>query len=209
MFPLADARGRVLGFGARAMRDDQRPKYMNTPEGELYHKRRQLFGIDRARAAAAKARQVIVVEGYTDVLALHAGGVAQSVAIMGTALTPEQFAELARAAGQDGTVVLALDADRAGLDAMLRAARAAEEKRIDLMVVELPDGQGPRRPRRRGRGGGVHASCSSARSRCPSSRRGGCWRTPTSRRRTGATARWTPSARFSPASAARRPGTSS
>ena len=143
MFPLADARGRVLGFGARAMRDDQRPKYMNTPEGELYHKRRQLFGIDRARAAAAKARQVIVVEGYTDVLALHAGGVTQAVAIMGTALTPEQFAELARAAGQDGTVVLALDADRAGLDAMLRAARAAEEKRIDLMVVELPEGKDP------------------------------------------------------------------
>ncbi len=143
MFPLADARGRVLGFGARAMRDDQRPKYMNTPEGELYHKRRQLFGIDRARSAIAKARQVIVVEGYTDVLALHAGGVAQAVAIMGTALTPEQFAELARAAGQDGTVVLALDADRAGLDAMLRAARAAEEKRIELMVVELPEGKDP------------------------------------------------------------------
>ena len=143
MFPLADARGRVLGFGARAMRDDQRPKYMNTPEGDLYHKRRQLFGVDRARAAAAKERQIIVVEGYTDVLALHAGGVTHSVAIMGTALTPEQFAELARAAGQDGTVVLALDADRAGLDAMLRAARAAEEKRIDLMVVELPEGKDP------------------------------------------------------------------
>ena len=143
MFPLADARGRVLGFGARARRDDQQPKYMNTPEGDLYHKRRQLFGIDRARAAIAKARQVIVVEGYTDVLALHAGGVGQAVAIMGTALTPEQFAELARAAGQDGTVVLALDADRAGLDAMMRAARAAEEKRIELMVVELPAGMDP------------------------------------------------------------------
>src|SRR5688500_1652347 len=143
MFPLADSRGRVLGFGARAMRDDQRPKYMNTPEGDLYHKRRQLFGIDRARAAAAKARKVIVVEGYTDVLALHAGEVTNSVAIMGTALTPEQFAELARAAGQDGTVVLALDADRAGLDAMLRAARAADEKRVELMVVELPEGKDP------------------------------------------------------------------
>src|SRR5215208_6469832 len=143
IFPLADARGRVLGFGARAMRDDQQPKYMNTPEGELYHKRRQLFGIDRARAPIAKARQVIVVEGYTDVLALHAGGVGQAVAIMGTALTPEQFAELARAAGQDGTIVLALDADRAGLDALMRAARAAEEKRVELMVVELPAGKDP------------------------------------------------------------------
>jgi DNA primase len=143
MFPLADARGRVLGFGARAMRDDQQPKYMNTPESLLYQKRKQLFGIDRARAAAAKARKVIVVEGYTDVLALHGGGLANSVAIMGTALTPEQFTELARAAGQDGTVVLALDADRAGLDAMLRAARAAEDKRVDLMVVELPAGKDP------------------------------------------------------------------
>jgi DNA primase len=131
IFPLAEARGRVLGFGARAMRDDQRPKYMNTPEGDLYHKRRQLFGVDRARAAIAKARQVIVVEGYTDVLALHAGDVQQAVAIMGTALTPEQF------------VVLALDADRAGLDAMMRAARAAEEKRIELMVIELPAGKDP------------------------------------------------------------------
>jgi DNA primase len=143
MFPLADSRGRVLGFGARAMRDDQQPKYMNTPESVLYQKRKQLFGLDRARAAAAKAQRVIVVEGYTDVLALHGGGVANSVAIMGTALTSEQFTELARAAGQDGTVVLALDADRAGLDAMLRAARAAEEKRIDLMVVELPAGKDP------------------------------------------------------------------
>jgi DNA primase len=143
MFPLADSRGRILGFGARAMRDDQRPKYMNTPEGELYHKRRQLFGIDRARAPIAKARQVIVVEGYTDVLALHGGGLAQSVAIMGTALTSEQFAELARAAGRDGTIVLALDADRAGLDAMLRAAASADEKQVDLMVVELPEGEDP------------------------------------------------------------------
>jgi DNA primase len=143
MFPLADARGRILGFGARAMRDDQRPKYMNTPEGELYHKRRQLFGIDRARAPVAKARQVVVVEGYTDVLALHGGGLTNSVAIMGTALTSEQFAELARAAGSEGTVVLALDADRAGLDAMLRAAASADEKNIDLMVVEMPEGRDP------------------------------------------------------------------
>ena len=71
MFPLADARGRVLGFGARAMREEQRPKYLNTSENELYHKGRQLFGIDRARAAAAKAGRIVVVEGYTDVLALH------------------------------------------------------------------------------------------------------------------------------------------
>ena len=143
MFPLADSRGRVLGFGARALRPDQKPKYLNTSENEIYHKGRQLFGIDRARHDVAKERRVVVVEGYTDVLALHAAGIRHSVAIMGTSLTAEQLAELARAAGQEGTIYLALDADRAGLEAMLRASRAAEDKDVDLMVVELPSGSDP------------------------------------------------------------------
>jgi DNA primase len=143
MFPLADARGRVLGFGARAMAEGRGPKYLNTSENEIYHKGRQLFGIDLARSHAAKSGRIVVVEGYTDVLALHQAGLMHSVAIMGTSLTAEQLAELARAAGQDGTIYLALDADRAGLDAMLRAARAAEEKQVDLMVVELPEGEDP------------------------------------------------------------------
>src|SRR3989440_9102582 len=73
MFPLADARGRVLGFGARAVREDQRPKYLNTSENELYHKGQQLFGIDRARQFAAKMGRVVAGEGDTDVLGLHQG----------------------------------------------------------------------------------------------------------------------------------------
>ena len=133
MFPLADARGRVLGFGARAMGEGRGPKYLNTPENEIYHKGRQLFGIDLARAHAAKSGRIVVVEGYTDVLALHQAGIRESVAIMGTALTEEQMAELGRAAP---LVVLALDADRSGQEAMLRAARA---------------GAGPRRRAARGR----------------------------------------------------------
>jgi DNA primase len=140
MFPLADPRGKVLGFGARSMRDDQGPKYVNTSENELYHKGRQLFGIDQARGAAARAGRVVVVEGYTDVLALHQAGVTESVAIMGTALTQEQMAGLGQAAR---TVYLALDADRAGQDAMLRAARAAREKQLELLVVDMPEGQDP------------------------------------------------------------------
>ncbi len=139
-FPLADARGRVLGFGARAVRESQRPKYLNTSENEIYHKGRQLFGIDHARAPAARAGRIVVVEGYTDVLALHQAGVPESVAIMGTALTTEQLAELARAAN---TVFLALDADRSGQEAMLRAAHAAGERGVDLRVVPLPDGRDP------------------------------------------------------------------
>ena len=142
-FPLADARGRVLGFGARAMRDDQGAKYINTAEGELYHKGRQLFGIDRARAAVAKSQRVIVVEGYTDVLALHDAGMTETVGVMGTALTKEQMAELARVVGTEGVVYLALDADRSGQEAMLRAARLAEDRSVALRVVTLPEGTDP------------------------------------------------------------------
>jgi DNA primase len=138
MFPLADARGRVLGFGARAMGEGRGPKYLNTSENELYHKGRQLFGIDRARADAAKRGRIVVVEGYTDVLALNQAGIQESVAIMGTALTAEQMAELGRAAP---LVVLALDADRSGQEAMLRAARAAGD--AQLRVVEMPEGADP------------------------------------------------------------------
>jgi DNA primase len=122
MFPLADRRGRVRGFGARALRDDQKPKYLNTSENELFEKGRQLFGLDRARAPAASAGRVVIVEGYTDVLTLHQAGITEAVAIMGTALTQQQIAELPFLAK---TVYLALDADRAGQEAMLRAARGA------------------------------------------------------------------------------------
>lgn len=139
-FPLADARGQVLGFGARAVRDSQKPKYLNSSENELYRKGRHLFGIDRARAAASRAGRVIVVEGYTDVLALHGAGLEESVALMGTALTPEQLTELGRAAT---TVLMALDADASGQEAMLRAARAAAERGIELRVVALPEGTDP------------------------------------------------------------------
>jgi DNA primase len=140
MFPLADARGRVLGFGARAMGDGRGPKYLNTSENELYHKGRQLFGIDLARTHAAKTGRMVVVEGYTDVLALHQAGIRASVAIMGTALTQEQLAELGRSAP---LVVLALDADRSGQEAMLRAARAAESRGVELRVAEIPGGKDP------------------------------------------------------------------
>ncbi len=86
----------MLGFGARTLRDDQLPKYRNTAEGELYHKRAQLFGIDLARAAATRAGRVILVEGYTDVLALHQAGLRNAVGIMGTSLTEEQVHALER-----------------------------------------------------------------------------------------------------------------
>jgi DNA primase len=140
MFPLADARGRVLGFGARAMGEGRGPKYLNTSENEIYNKGRQLFGIDQARAPAAKSARIVVVEGYTDVLALHQSGIREAVAIMGTALTAEQMAVLGRTAP---LVVLALDADRSGQEAMLRAAQLAQNDGIDLRAVEMPEGLDP------------------------------------------------------------------
>src|SRR5271170_5334161 len=140
MFPLADVRGRVLGFGARAMGAEQRPKYLNTSDNEIYHKGLQLYGADLARAHATKAGEVIVCEGYTDVIALHQAGLRETVGLMGTALTGEQVGELARFAK---TVLLALDADSAGQEAMLRAATLAARQRLELRVVPLPAGTDP------------------------------------------------------------------
>jgi DNA primase len=139
-FPIRDQRGRVLGFGARALSADSKPKYLNSPEGELYRKSNTLYGIDRARGPIAKARRAIVVEGYTDVLALQQAGVEEAVAIMGTAITPEQLTMLA---GLTDVVVLALDADRAGADAMIRAQRVAGGKGLDLRVAAMPEGEDP------------------------------------------------------------------
>src|SRR5918999_753553 len=145
MFPLADSRGRVLGFGARQMGEGRGPKYLNTSENDLYHKGRQLFGIDVARKEAMRSARFVVVEGYTDVLALHQAGIRDAVAIMGTAMTQEQIAELAKVGDSNrrGAVYLALDADRAGRDAMLRAARLAEDRGVDLRVVDMPEGTDP------------------------------------------------------------------
>jgi DNA primase len=140
MFPVRDSRGRVQGFGARALRPDQKPKYLNSPEGELYRKKRTLYGIDIARAAIAKTGRAVVVEGYTDVLAAHQAGIKETVAVMGTAITPEQVQLLAAHAEE---VVLALDADRAGREAMLRAQRVASGKRVRLRVAAMEAGRDP------------------------------------------------------------------
>jgi DNA primase len=140
MFPLADVRGHVLGFGARAMRDDQKPKYLNTSDNDVYHKGLHLYGSDLARAHAARAGSVILCEGYTDVIALHQAGMRNAVGLMGTALTAEQVGELDRMAK---TVLLALDADSAGQQAMLRAAGLAAKRKLELRVVPMPAGADP------------------------------------------------------------------
>jgi DNA primase len=140
MFPIRDARGRTLGFGGRAMRDDQGAKYVNTAETDFFHKSQILYGLDRARAAMARANRAVVVEGYTDVIALHQAGVEGTVAVMGTAITPDQVKALS---GIVGEVVLALDADEAGQAAMVRVQGVAGERRMRLRVAAMPGGVDP------------------------------------------------------------------
>jgi DNA primase len=140
MFPLANLRARVLGFGARRMREEQKPKYLNTSDNDVYHKGRHLYGADLARIHATRAGEAILCEGYTDVIALHQAGLRNTVGLMGTALTAEQVRELARMAQ---TVLLALDADSAGQEAMLKAAGLAAKLKLELRVVMLPAGTDP------------------------------------------------------------------
>ena len=140
MFPIRDRRGRVLGFGGRAMRSDQGAKYVNTAETDFFHKSQILYGVDRAKAAIAKAGRAVVVEGYTDVLALHQAGIEEAVGVMGTAITPDQVAALS---GMVDEVVLALDADSAGQEAMLRAQTVAAGRRMRLRVASMPAGEDP------------------------------------------------------------------
>jgi DNA primase len=140
MFPIRDRRGRTLGFGGRAMRADQGAKYVNTAETDFFHKSKILYGVDRAKGAIAKATRAVVVEGYTDVLALHQAGVEEAVGVMGTAITPDQVSTLS---GMVEEVVLALDADSAGQEAMLRAQRVAAGRRMRLRVAAMPAGEDP------------------------------------------------------------------
>jgi DNA primase len=140
MFPIRDRRGRTIGFGGRAMRSDQGAKYVNTAETDFFHKSQVLYGIDLAKEAIARAGRAVVVEGYTDVLALHQAGVAETLAVMGTAITEEQVAALS---GMVDEVVLALDADAAGQEAMLRAQRVAAGRRVRLRVAAMPAGEDP------------------------------------------------------------------
>src|SRR4029077_885390 len=116
---------------------------------DFFHNSKMLYGIDRARAAIAKAGRAVVVEGYTDVLALHQAGIEEAVGVMGTAITPDQVAALS---GMVEEVVLALDADSAGQEAMLRAQRVAAGRRMRLQVAAMPAGEEPAQGRARSGG---------------------------------------------------------
>lgn len=161
IYPTRDHRRRLVGFGARALRPDQEPKYLNTPQTPLFDKSGTLYGLDHAGEPARRADRVVVVEGYMDVIACHRAGFEEAIASMGTSITEKQMRLIQRFTSN---VVLALDADAAGSEAALRgvavAAGAAQREaaptidwrglvtyedrlRADIRVCALPDGEDP------------------------------------------------------------------
>jgi DNA primase len=142
LFPIADARGRVVGFQARRLREDDplQAKYVNSPEGELFRKGDLLYGLDRGRTAIAREERALIVEGNTDVLALRQAGLGPVVASMGTALTERQLKELGRLTRK---LYLCFDADAAGEAATLRGMDLAASQGLDVRVVALPPGTDP------------------------------------------------------------------
>lgn len=142
LFPLADARGKVRGFQARKLFDDDplHGKYVNSPESDLFKKRDLLYGLDTARQAIAKQGRAVIVEGNPDVIALRQVGFEPVVAAMGTALTEPQLRELNRLTKK---VFLCFDADAAGADATLRGMELAVKQGLDVQVVTLADDKDP------------------------------------------------------------------
>ena len=159
IFPIRDRQGRVIGFGGRVL-DDGVPKYLNTAETPVFHKSHVIYGLDLAHRAIRERDQVVIVEGYMDVIAAHQFGFANVVACMGTALTPEQLRQLQR---YTDNFVLALDADAAGQQATIRGLNQARqslarvrkpvvtpggvrlEDRLgaNLLITTMPEGKDP------------------------------------------------------------------
>ncbi|HVO03157.1 MAG TPA: DNA primase [Candidatus Cybelea sp.] len=142
MFPIADAKGRIIAFGGRTL-GDEKPKYLNSPETPLFSKGRQLYNLNHAQKAARDKQEIIVVEGYMDVIALSEAGFAQAVAPLGTALTEAQIALLWRLAPEP---ILCFDGDAAGQNAAARAVERAMpilKPGLSLRFAWMPAGQDP------------------------------------------------------------------
>lgn len=143
MFPLQDAGGKVVGFSGRILPSlvkENEPKYMNSPETELYHKGRMLYGFYQAKQAIREKKRVVLVEGQMDLVSSYGAGVAETVAVGGTALTEEQVEMLARLVEK---IYFSLDADEAGYAAMKRSVEIAERRGLDIKVVHIEGGKDP------------------------------------------------------------------
>ncbi|NMF63739.1 DNA primase [Brasilonema octagenarum] len=143
IIPIHDVLGRVIGFGGRSLGDEQ-PKYLNSPETEVFIKGKTLFALDKAKAGISQQDQAVVVEGYFDAIALHAAGINNAIASLGTALSIEQVRQVLRYTDSK-QLVLNFDADKAGTNAAQRAigeiAELAYKGEVQLKILNLPDGK--------------------------------------------------------------------
>ena len=145
MVPIHDRQGRIIGFGGRSL-DGSEPKYLNSPETEVFDKGKNLYGFDKAADAIRRADCALVVEGYFDVIALHAAGVRHAVAALGTAMSAQQITQLCRCS-ESRRIILNFDADGAGIRAAQRTIGEVElqalQGQLELRVLHLPAGKDP------------------------------------------------------------------
>ncbi|MFC4618021.1 DNA primase [Camelliibacillus cellulosilyticus] len=139
MFPIRDHKGKTVAFAGRVL-TDEKPKYLNSPESNIFHKGRILYGYDLARAAIKKKNEAILLEGYVDVIKAHQAGISNAVASMGTALTDEQARLLTRNAEK---IIICYDSDQAGIDATLRAAEMVKGQGKTVKIAKMPAGLDP------------------------------------------------------------------
>lgn len=137
MFPIFDQMGRVIAFGGRALKPDQNPKYLNSPDTPLYSKGKVLFGLSHAKKSMKENDKVIVVEGYFDLISLYQAGICNVVASSGTALTPDQVVLIKRFTKN---IVACFDTDDAGIEATKRAYEVAQGQEIDMKTLKMPVG---------------------------------------------------------------------
>lgn len=140
MIPIADENGHITGFGGRIIHDNDSPKYLNSPETLIFNKRYLLFGLNHAQKAIKARNFAIVVEGYMDAIALHAHGVDNAVASLGTAFTPQQCRKILR---YSPNIYFCYDSDSAGQAATMRALAIASSNGANVRVISVPDGKDP------------------------------------------------------------------
>ena len=139
MFPICDARGRVIAFGGRVL-DDSKPKYINSPENIVFNKGRNLFGLNVAKKGQDTKRRLLIVEGYMDVISLHQRGITNVVAPLGTALTQQQGWLLRKTSEQ---IILSFDSDEAGLKAKIRAVDILQNMGCDIRILQMEGAKDP------------------------------------------------------------------
>lgn len=142
MFPISDVRGRIVGFGGRVL-DDTQPKYLNSPETQVFNKRQVLYGIESAYKPIRDLGKVIIVEGYLDAITLYTHGIKNVVASLGTAFTPEQARTLLKLNNLNTELLFSYDSDAAGQNATLRALNTVRALGAAIRVVTIPDGKDP------------------------------------------------------------------